>query len=129
MLLPAARGPVSAAIVQALARQDPTLLMTPASGPPRDPVVEEDLQLALWICYELHYRGFEGTDPTWEWQPQLIAVRRALEQRLLVALRRDVVVPAPTTTVAVGIRQLVDADTGPSVSRYLQRQATLEQFR
>ena len=28
-----------------------------------------DLQLALYMCYELHYRGFSGVDPTWEWNP------------------------------------------------------------
>ena len=34
-----------------------------------------DLQLALYMCYELHYRGFAGVDPTWEWNPGLLHLR------------------------------------------------------
>ena len=40
-----------------------------------------DLQLALCMCYELHYRGFAGVDPTWEWNPALLHLRAELEQR------------------------------------------------
>ena len=59
MLLPAPRGPVSSSIVEAMLRQDPSLLISPTDGPADDPVSGEDLQLALWICYELHYHGFD----------------------------------------------------------------------
>ena len=34
-----------------------------------------DLQMALYMCYELHYRGFAGVDPTWEWNPGLLHLR------------------------------------------------------
>ena len=34
-----------------------------------------DLQLALYMCYELHYRGFAGVDPSWEWNPGLLHLR------------------------------------------------------
>lgn len=129
MLLPAFRGRVSASIVQALQSRDPSLLVTGAEAPALDPVTDEDLQLSLWICYELHYQGFEDTDPTWEWQPELIALRRRLEQHLLAALRRDVIVPDTEDSVPVSLRALVDADDGPSASRYVQRHATVEQFR
>ena len=128
MLLPASRGPVSASITQALSRRDPSLL-TLSRDRGVDPVTDDDLQLALWVCYELHYGGFENTDPTWEWQPELIAVRRALEQRLLVALRREVAVPDAGTSIPVSLRALVDADDGRSLSRYVQRYATAEQIR
>ncbi|WP_372508970.1 iron-containing redox enzyme family protein [Actinomadura madurae] len=50
----------------------------------------EDLQLALHLCYELHYRGFAGVDPDWEWDPGLLRLRGAMEAVFLAALRRDV---------------------------------------
>lgn len=50
----------------------------------------EDLQLALHLCYELHYRGFDSVDPRWEWDPKLLRMRAHLEDRFLAAMRRDV---------------------------------------
>ena len=49
-----------------------------------------DLQLALYMCYELHYRGFAGVDPAWEWNPALLALRAELERVFLAGVRRDV---------------------------------------
>ncbi len=49
-----------------------------------------DLHLALYVCYELHYRGFAGVDPRWEWNPVLLSVRNQLEDVFLDAVRRDV---------------------------------------
>ncbi|MDT4919079.1 MAG: hypothetical protein QOH89_3779 [Pseudonocardiales bacterium] len=128
MLLPDPRGPVSDSIVRAISSADPTVLVSPPVAGP-DPVTDEDLQLALWICYELHYQGFADADPSWEWQPELIAVRRVMEQHLMDGLRRDVVVPQSDRPVADRLWELVDADDGPSLSRYIQRQATAEQLR
>ncbi len=70
--LPSPRGPVSEALLDALRRAPHTLA---GSGEPAD---DEDLHLALYCCYELHYRGFEGVDDRWEWEPSLLrAPRRA----------------------------------------------------
>ena len=33
-------------------------------GDVADPLTDRDLQLALWILYELHYRGFGGSEGT-----------------------------------------------------------------
>jgi hypothetical protein len=33
---------------------------------PGDPIADLDLQLALYVCYELHYAGFDGVDERWE---------------------------------------------------------------
>ncbi|MFZ1162961.1 MAG: iron-containing redox enzyme family protein, partial [Mycobacterium sp.] len=49
-----------------------------------------DLQLALYMCYELHYRGFAGVDPNWEWNPGLLHLRAQLERAFLAKVRRDV---------------------------------------
>ncbi len=91
MLLPAARGPITAALIDALRRDDPQLLASVPSGDPSpDPLGDEDLQLALWVCYELHYRGFADVAARWEWEPDLIRTRAGFEAQLLDALRRDV---------------------------------------
>jgi len=59
---------------------------------PGDPGPEpygEDLQLALYLCYELHYRSFAGVDDDLEWDPDLLRFRAGLERRFLAALRAD----------------------------------------
>ncbi|HEX8689586.1 MAG TPA: hypothetical protein VF729_05020, partial [Solirubrobacterales bacterium] len=43
-----------------------------------EPLGDDDLQLALYLCYELHYRSFPGVDPDWEWSPTLLAARAVL---------------------------------------------------
>lgn len=90
---------------------------------------DEDLHLALWICYELHYRGFDDAASGWEWNPELLAVRAALEQRFVAELAVTVSAPHPTgEPIADQLADLVRADDGPSLSRYLQTRATRAQF-
>jgi hypothetical protein len=126
MLLPAPRGPITTGLIRALRDDDPAVL--PAVLPVADPVADDDLQLALWVCFELHYRGFADVSERWEWQPELIAFRSGLEAQLLDALRRDVAVPPSTAPVAQRLRDLVDGDGGPSLSRHMQQRADREQF-
>lgn len=38
----------------------------------------------------MHYRGFDGVDGAWEWDPELLKVRAALEREFMAALRADV---------------------------------------
>ena len=128
MLLPPSRGPVSTSIVSALRHRDPALLTPWPPGLEVDSVADDDLQLSLWVCYELHYQGFDDVDPAWEWQPELIGLRRGLEHRFLQDLRRTVQVPESDRPVPNRLQELVDADDGPSLSRYIQRDATVEQF-
>ena len=90
--LPAPRGPVSASVLDVLAgRLDPAALAE-ASGlaAARSEPYGDDLQLALYLCYELHYRGFADVDPELEWDPDLLRLRRVLEDAFLAAMRRDV---------------------------------------
>lgn len=129
MLLPSPRGRVTTALIEALRRDDPSWLpMSAEVDASADPIADEDLQLALWICYELHYRGFDDVSDRWEWQPDVIALRGALEANLLAALHRDVDAPPGAGPMARRLRQLVDSEDGPSVSRHMQQQANREQF-
>jgi hypothetical protein len=130
MMLPTPRGPVSASVVAALRADGAGQLAGPTgSSAPGDVLIDEDLQLALWICYELHYRGFAEVADHWEWQPELLAVRREIEEHLLAALRREVAVPVSPAPVAQRLWELVDNDRGPQLSRFLQRQADTDQYR
>jgi hypothetical protein len=49
----------------------------------------DDLQLALHLCYELHYRSLPGVDDALEWDPDLLRLRSSLERPFLDALRRN----------------------------------------
>ena len=85
--LPSPRGPLSEALLHALvgARRTDDL---PAPPPDVDPY-GEDLQLALHLAYELHYRPLPGVDDALEWDPGLLRLRSLLERPFLAALRRD----------------------------------------
>lgn len=84
--LPAPRGPVSAAVCEALLSGDG------AGALPETPVTDaepfgDDLQLALLMLYELHYRGFAEVPDDREWDPELLRLRGRIEDRFLGALR------------------------------------------
>src|SRR5947209_19966113 len=128
--LPMPRGELSAALIEALA--DPVHPISPV--PARiagDPLTDEDLQLALYLCYELHYRGLPGVDDAWEWEPSLLALRAALERPFESALR-DTVPRAPgemgPDEIDVALREIAELP-GPPLSTYVRGQATLGQVR
>src|SRR5689334_5255677 len=98
MLLPEPCGPLSGALIRAL-RANSALLPVPEIAPV-DPLGNDDLQLALCTCLELHYRGFDEVDDAREWDPAVIRLRRGLEEHLLDALRLEVAVPPLTRPVA-----------------------------
>src|ERR1044071_9854375 len=77
---PCPRGPLSAAVLAALHAAPGAL--SPDGLPSIDvgaPLADDDVQLALYCCYELHYRGFDDVDERWEWDPGLLALRARLE--------------------------------------------------
>ncbi|HWT24644.1 MAG TPA: iron-containing redox enzyme family protein [Solirubrobacteraceae bacterium] len=127
--LPEPRGATSEALLGALARPLHALASVPLPEPP-DVLADEDLQLALYCCYELHYRGFDGVDERWEWAPSLLACRAALEARFEAALHAAVgpVGEAPEpAAMDLALRAIADADDGPSLSRHLEREGTMEE--
>lgn len=87
--LPMPRGPVSCGIVAALS-DGPAGSMRAQPGLRHADPLGGDLQLALQVCYEVHYRGFDGVDPDWEWDPDLIRLRGDMERRFLRRLREEV---------------------------------------
>jgi hypothetical protein len=129
--LPAPRGPLSTGLLSMLAG-DPE-----GEHPPEvqlngvDPLLDEDLELALYVLYELHYRGFERVDEAWEWDPGLLALRARLERRFLSGVRARA--PHPGTASAddmdLQLRSLIADYPGPPLSRYLETQGTLDEFR
>jgi hypothetical protein len=96
-----------------------------------DPLGDDDLQLALYMCFELHYRSFPGADPSCEWNPSVLAVRAELERRFLDALAEAVGPPDEIDPGEVGdaLFRLEEADDGVSLSRRLEREASLGEFR
>jgi heme oxygenase-like protein len=122
------RGPLSAAIIDAL-RAEPRALALPHVDV-ADPLSDDDLHLALYTCYELHYRSFDGVDARWEWQASLLEARARLEAPFEQALREQVADDSPQPgDVERTLRALVQDDDGPPLSRFLGQQASLEQFR
>jgi hypothetical protein len=135
MRLPEPRGPLSEALVDDLTTRTPlsatTIECADRVATSRAPALpDEDLQITLAVCYELHYRGFDEVSDDWEWDPALLRLRGGLERRHLAALRG--LVGAPEVTDEPIDRQLtavIAADDGPSLSSFMSKQGTLEQWR
>jgi Iron-containing redox enzyme len=128
-MLPAPRGPVSENLL-ALLRDDAGGLGAEFEGV-EDPFTDEDLQLSLYVAYELHYRGFDGVDPGMEWDPGVLAMRTRAESIFAEALesavpRRPDLEP---DRVAPLLFELAAADEEPQLSRHLGVSGTEEEFR
>jgi hypothetical protein len=95
-----------------------------------DPLHDDDLQLSLAVAYELHYRGFDDVADDWEWAPGLLQLRALLERSHLAALRRLAGTPGPTgEPIDRQLTALIAADDGPSLSSYMAKRGSLEQWR
>ena len=127
--LPRPRGRLSAALFEALTTSPGTVEL-PEPADVADAIADEDLQLSLYVLYELHYRGFEGVASGWEWEPSLIAARAGLERRFEAALRERAGDDSDTGPEQVGAElfRLAEEDPAPSLSRYLETRGTREQF-
>jgi hypothetical protein len=132
MDLPRPRGPLSEAVIDRL-RTGPGARLPEAVRAPSDPLADDDLQLALWVLYELHYRGFDGLSPEHdvEWAPDLLAFRALLEEPFEGALL-GLVPTGSTSSDGDIVEQLQEIcagdDDAPSMASHLQRDATVEQL-
>jgi hypothetical protein len=137
MPAPEARGPLSAALLDALraGTPDDTLRQAAVTAVARadDLLTDDDVQVALFVLYELHYGGVRGVADDLEWDTALLAARAVLERALEQAVRAVVPVPElpePTAeAVSAALFALAAADSGPSVSRWVARKADRAQIR
>ncbi|MBW4718194.1 iron-containing redox enzyme family protein [Saccharothrix obliqua] len=123
--LPAPRGPVSDAVITAL-RSAPPARFAVEEARRADPH-GEDLQLALHVCYELHYRGFRDVSADWEWEPELIRLRTALEGVFRDALHAEL--PGRADIGEVLDELLVEPVDGHGVSHHLRDRGEWWQMR
>jgi hypothetical protein len=127
--LPDPVGPLTEALFAVLVGGAETRAPDPDTVASKDPLGDLDLQLALYVSYELHYAGFAGVDEEWEWSPSLLAFRAALERPFERAVAELVPAAGQKETAAVpeALQTLVAADDGPPLSRFLERKGTREQ--
>jgi heme oxygenase-like protein len=129
-VLPSHRGEISEFLLAALRRTPHSLARLALPGID-DPLGDHDLQLALYLCYELHYRGLPDVDERWEWEPSLLALRAQLEEIFEDALRQAVPLHDESPRgepVDVALRAIA-AREGVALSPYIQRQASVQQVR
>lgn len=121
--LPTSRGPLGDRVLAALRA-------LPDEEVPRidtEPGSPDDAALTLWVLHELSYRGFDGVDDGAEREPELLRVRRRLEDDLEAALRGRWPGVPEGLELATDFFDWVDAHEGPSVARHVQTTATREQ--
>jgi hypothetical protein len=136
MKMPSSRGPVSALLCDWLngaSTPDVAAAVEAVDAMTGDALSDDDLQISLWVLYELHYRGFEGVDDGWEWSPATLSVRGRLEERFEAGLRQvtcssveevlgsELALPEALFAFCAGFE-------GPSLSRFVLRDATTEQM-
>ncbi|MGZ5387004.1 MAG: iron-containing redox enzyme family protein [Solirubrobacterales bacterium] len=130
MKLPAPRGPLSEALLDALAHGRAEAALPAVSGV-ADVFADEDLQLSLYVAYELHYRGFEDVPAEMEWDPAVLGLRAQGERVFADALeefvtRRSGLAPDEVPGL---LFELAREDDGPGLARHLGGSGTPEQFR
>lgn len=124
--LPTARGPLSATVIAHLrtgnARPVPVDVPTGTSA-----LTDDDLHLALWICYEMSHHGFEGVDDALEWDLDLVGFRLELEAAFEAALRAEF---AAQSLPADPVAALADLAThaGPPLSSTVEADPSLERM-
>ena len=134
--VPSPAGPISQAVFGLLAyspngASSQVDVVARAAADVSEPLRDDDFQLALYICYELHYRSFAGVDPDWEWNPTLLAIRACLERVFFDALSDAVGEVGPVDPLAIGdlLFALEAEDDSPSLSRRLEVASDFDRFR
>jgi hypothetical protein len=122
-VLPCPKGPLTEALFAALRRPPHEVDPDMASG---DGSLDDDGHLALYCCYELHYRGLPGVSEDWEWDPSLLALRRRLERRFEEDLAESVgTIDTDATRLGRDLCDLAAGGDGPSLSGWLLDHGTL----
>lgn len=121
--LPKPRGPLSDRIFAAL----PGLPDESLAGLVTEPGSLDDAAITLWVLHELSYGGFDEVDDRAEWEPELLRVRRDLEQELEGRLRDAWPGVPEGIDLASGFFDWVADQDGPSLARHVQTSATADQ--
>ncbi|MFJ3639743.1 iron-containing redox enzyme family protein [Streptomyces sp. NPDC090108] len=123
--VPPPRGELSSRVTAYLYGSTPSL-PGPETVARADPL-GDDLQLALHLCYELHYRGFAGVPDDMEWDPALLRLRALLERRFDAALREN---RGRSRSVDDAFAEvLAEPADGTGISHFLLRDGTLKHLR
>lgn len=122
---PAPRGPLSDFLLTRL--RGPVGTLPPAPAAADDPLDGEDAALALYCCYELHYRGFAGVDERWEWEPSLLALRAQLEAAFDARVREEAGPVVDDDDLTDRLYAVLREHDGPSLSEHVARHATRAQ--
>ncbi|KUJ66501.1 hypothetical protein ACZ90_35855 [Streptomyces albus subsp. albus] len=127
MRRPRPRGELSAALLELLDGRPGDRAPPGGSAVAGADPYGDDLQLALCLCYELHYQGLHGVGDDWEWDPDLLRFRAALERPFLERLRADV--PGGDDVDAALQEVLTEPAGGTGVSSFLRAEGELWQLR
>lgn len=127
-LIPWSRGPLSAAVIDALQRAPGSFRMS-GRVEVHDALRDDDFQLALYLSYEVRYRDFLGAD--WEWDADLLAFRSQLEQVFVARLREEVTrrYPRQTPQVDDAIDHLIFTSTARSLLQHFVVAGDVDQLR
>lgn len=90
--------------------------------------VDDDLHLALWACYQLHYGGFAGVDDAMEWDSATLGFRARLEAQLERDLRLEHCAADLPADPAAALR-CISGWGGPPLARTVATRGTLDQLR
>ena len=132
-MVPQPRGPISAWLLSTVAGAGASVRARPHAAdfdgwlPVGDIAADEDVQLALHCIYELSYRGFAGVSDEWEWDPDVLALRRALEGRFEADVRASVAASG-VADGAASVSDVLERFDGPSLSRHLAEVGSRRQF-
>lgn len=127
-MLPPPRGPISRAVGAFLLGGRPLPDPDEVLAAALDPLVDDDLHLALWCCYELHHHGFAEVGERLEWNPALLSFRQRLEQAFEDALRTEfseASLPAdPVTAIRV-----IGEWSSPPLAAFVEDMGTVDHLR
>ena len=129
--LPNPCGPISEQLLTVLRCGPGSVPILPGHvGVAGDVLADDDLQLALYCCYELHYRSFAGVADGWEWEPSLLRFRAVLEEGFTASLREAVDMDHSAGDVVQAIGAAIEAGSHqPSLSAWVEAHGTVDHFR